>query len=92
MVFSFKDDDEWYAIGDAVLLYDGIAEDHSDCKREAGDEWPCCYHFTDFRLYSKRISYNQMKVELSDFRPDRNKVAHLGPDDYVRLLSMTATQ
>ena len=92
MIFAFKDDDEWFAIGDAVLLYDGIDEDYSDCKRAAGDEWPCCYHFTDFRLYSKYVSYSQMKGELSDFKPDRNKVVHMGPDDYVRLLSLTATK
>ena len=92
MIFAFKDDDEWFAIGDAVLLYDGIDEDYFDCKRAAGDEWPCCYHFTDFRLYSRYVSYSQMKGELSDFRPDRNKVAHMGPDDYVRLLSLTATK
>ena len=92
MVFSYKDDDEWYAIGDAVLLYDGIAEDHSDCKRKAGDEWPCCYHFTDFRLYSKRISYNEMAEKLEDFRPDIHKVVYLTPNNYVQLLSLTATK
>ena len=90
MIFAFKDDKEWYAIGDAVLLYNGIEENHSDCKRKAGDDWECCYHFTDFRLYSKYVSYSQMEVKLSDFKPDRNKVVHLEPDDYVHLLSMTA--
>ena len=92
MIFAFKDNDEWYVIGDAVLLYNGIEADHSDCKRMAGDEWKCCYHFTDFRLYSKYISYNRMEVELSDFRPDRSKVSHLTPEDYAHLLSMTAVQ
>ena len=92
MIFAFKDSSDWYAIGDAVLLYDGIDEDYFDCKRAGGDEWPCCYHFTDFRLYSRYISYGQMKGELSDFRPDRNKVVHMGQDDYVRLLSLTATK
>ena len=92
MIFAFKDDDEWYAIGDAVLLYNGIDEDYSDCKRAAGDEWPCCYHFTDFRLYSKYVSYSQMERELSEFNQDTHKVVRLEPDDYVRLLSMTAKQ
>ena len=92
MIFAFKDDDEWYAIREAVLLYNGIEADYSDCKREAGDEWKCCYHFTDFRLYSKYISYSKIAGELSDFRPDMHKVVHLTPDDYVRLLSLTATQ
>ncbi|MCL4420240.1 MAG: hypothetical protein M1477_00935 [Candidatus Thermoplasmatota archaeon] len=92
MIFAFKDDNEWYAIGDAVLLYNGIEEDCSDCKRKAGGEWNCCYHFTDFRLYSKYISYNQMKRELSLFNEDTHKVVHIGPEDYVRLLSLTATR
>ena len=92
MIFAFKDDKEWYAIGDAVLLYNGIEEDHSDCKREADDDWKCCYHFTDFRLYSKYVSYSQMEGELSAFNQDIHKVVHLEPDDYVRLLSMTAKQ
>ncbi|MCL4480909.1 MAG: hypothetical protein M1113_05440 [Candidatus Thermoplasmatota archaeon] len=82
MIFSFKNEAEWYVIGDAVLLYDGIEADHSDCKREAGDEWTCCYHFSDFRLYSKYISYNEMAEKLSDFRTDKHKVVHLTPDDY----------
>ena len=92
MIFAFKDNREWYAIGDAVLLYNGIEEDHSDCKRKAGDDWECCYHFTDYRLYSKYVSYSQMKTELSNFMPERHRVIHLEPDDYVRLLSMTAKQ
>ena len=94
MIFAFKNenDKEWYVIGDAVLLYEGVKEGVSSCEHDAGDEWKCCYHFTDFRLYSKYISYEQMKEELSNFRPDIQKVVHLSPDDYVHLLSMTATQ
>ncbi len=92
MIFAFKDNDVWYAIGDAVLLYNGIEEDYSDCKRMAGDEWKCCYHFTDFRLYSKYVSYSQMETKLSNFMPERQRVIRLEPDDYVRLLSMTAKQ
>lgn len=33
-----------------------------------------------------------MKEELSNLGPDIQKVVHLTPDDYVHLLSMTATQ
>ena len=92
MIFAFKDSSDWYAIGDAVLLYDGIDEDYFDCKRAGGDEWPCCYHFTDFRLYSRYVSYSKMKGELSVFKPDIHKAVHLNPDDYARLLSLTATK
>jgi hypothetical protein len=91
MIFAFKDDDEWYAVGDAVLLYNGIAEDHYACKLAANDEWKCCYHFTNFRLYSKRVSYDEMAEKLEDFIPNRNKVVYLIPDNYVHLLSLTAT-
>ncbi|MGC8483969.1 MAG: hypothetical protein ACP5OE_10050, partial [Thermodesulfobium sp.] len=67
-----------------------IKEEHSECIEQAEGEWKCCYHFTDFRLYSRMISYGEMNTELSNFKPDAYKVVHLISEDYTRLLSLTA--
>lgn len=92
MIFAFKDQKDWYVIGDAVLLYDGFKRGLFECEQKAGEGWKCCYHFADFRLYSKYISYKEMERKLSNFKKDRNRVVHLTPEDYVRLLSLTVTE
>ena len=92
MIYSFKDQDEWFVIGEGVLLYDGIKEEHPTCEIQAGSEWSCCYHFSDFRIYSRIISYEEMRDKLSSFKPDRSKVVRLSPEDYVRMLKLTVIQ
>lgn len=96
MIFSFKDrredQEDWYVIGDAVLIYEGFDRENFECGQPTEVGWKRCYHFADFRLYSKYISYNEMENKLTDFRPDARKVVHLTPEDYVRLLSLTVTE
>jgi hypothetical protein len=92
MIYSFKDRGEWFVVGEGVLLYDGIKEDHSSCVKEAEDDWSCCYHFSDFRIYSRFVSYNELKKNLSSFTPNARMVAHLNANDYTLMLKLTVLQ
>lgn len=97
MVFSYKFNDEWYVVGDGVVLYDGLEEDMKLCKiakeenDEEGVDWKACYHFDNFRLYPQMVSYSRLQENLSQFRPNAYNYATITPEDYMRLLALTVT-
>lgn len=89
IVFSFKENETWNVVGDAVVLYEGISEGYGDCKKLKGKEWEACYHFENFRLYSRSISYSELQKSLVSFKPNQFKVVKLSGDDYLRMLKLT---
>ena len=89
VVFAFNENNEWYAVGDAVVLYDGISEGLEECKERSGTAWKACYHFENFRLYSRSIPYSELKASFSKFNPNARQLAQIDGDDYLRLLSLT---
>jgi hypothetical protein len=80
VIFAFKEGDEWFVVGDAVVSRVDEPED---------SDWKFSPRYEAFRLYPRNIAYAELRQKLMAFNPDQHQRVKLTADDYVTLLGLT---
>ena len=85
VIFAFKEYDEWYAVGDAMVFKIDNAPQDSEFKFRP--RYEC------FRLYPRNVSYTELAQKLGDsFRPTQYKHVKIDAEAYLSLLELTVTE
>lgn len=85
VVFAFKENSEWYVVGDAVVFK------IEDASENSGFEFEPRYEC--FRLYPRNVSYTELAQKLGDsFKPSQYKHVKIDAEAYLSLLELTVTE
>jgi hypothetical protein len=83
IVLAFKDGSEWFLVGDGLVV--------SKWHDTEDKEYPWSYRLSGVRLYPRSVAFKELGKRGSELRRKIQIAPQLSPDEYLEMLSRSAT-